>query len=56
MAIFWLGVPYLLSFFLPTAGAALVVSLLWLLEKSEHSARARTRVESVTGLRLEWIG
>jgi hypothetical protein len=50
VAIFWLGVPYLLLFFLPTAEAALVVSLLWLFEKSEHSARARARVESVTGL------
>ena len=27
--VFWLGIPYLLLYFLPTAGAALLVILIW---------------------------
>jgi hypothetical protein len=27
--VFWLAIPYLLLFFLPTAGAALVVTVIW---------------------------
>jgi uncharacterized membrane protein len=27
--VFWLGIPYLLLYFLPTVGAALVVTLIW---------------------------
>ena len=33
--VFWLGIPYLLLFFLPTVGAAVVVTVIWRLRRKK---------------------